>query len=62
MAKKYSEMTVREAILHRALDRIAAGADPALRPGHPDYMSKSAITATALMAIRAYGEAESASS
>lgn len=52
MAISYNDMTEREAILRRALDLIAEGADPTLRPGHPAYMSKTAITATALRAIK----------
>ncbi len=50
----YTEMTEREAILRRALDRIAEGANPSLRPGYADYMSKAEIEATARKAIRAY--------
>lgn len=50
----YSEMTEREAILRRALDRIVNGANPAWRPGYPDYMNKAEIVATAERAIRDY--------
>lgn len=47
----YNDMTKQEAALHRALSAIAEGADPALRPGHIAYMSKSEIVAAAREAL-----------
>lgn len=35
----------------RALDRIADGANPALKPGYPDFMNKAEIVATAKAAV-----------
>jgi len=37
--------------MHRALDGIAASADPALPPGHVEYASKSQIQARAKAAV-----------
>jgi hypothetical protein len=52
--QRYSDMTEREAILRRALDRIAEGANPSLKPGHPDYMSKAQVQARCKRAILEY--------
>lgn len=35
----------------RTLDRIAEGANPALKPGYPDYMNKAQIVAAAKRAV-----------
>ena len=35
----------------RALDRIAEGANPALKPGYPDFMNKAQIAELAKSAV-----------
>lgn len=51
----YTDMTEREQMLYRALEKIAAGAQ-GQRPGFPDFLNKAQISEIASTAIAQFNE------